>query len=73
MKKLIVCLGLVAFASVCALQAGESKDKNKGACADQAKTGCQEKSACCDKDAKKVAFKKTYDPSVKGAMLLVKK
>lgn len=70
MKRLIVCLALVAFASVSALQAGESKEKNKAACAEQAKAACQGKSACCEK---KVAFKKTYDPSVKGAMLLVKK
>jgi hypothetical protein len=63
MKKLLLCSLIAAFASVTAVQAGESSDKGKGTCADAAK------SSCC---AGKVAARKA-DVSVRGATLLVRR
>jgi len=63
MKKLLLCSIVAAFASVTAVQAGESTDKSKATCADSAKTSC-----CASK-----AVAKKADTSIRGATLLVRR
>ena len=63
MKKFILCSALAAFTCVIAVQAGETCDKNKAACAAKTTSAC---------GADKVAAKKA-DVSVRGATLLVRK
>jgi len=63
MKKLLLCSIVAAFASVTAVQAGESSDKAKSSCSESAKSSC-----CASK-----AVAKKADTSVRGATLLVRR
>jgi hypothetical protein len=63
MKKLLFLSTMCAFASVSAVQAGESSDKAKPSCSDSAKSSC-----CATK-----ATAKKADVSVRGATLLVRR
>ena len=73
MKKLLVCLSLVAALTIPAV-AGEKSEKaadkacckeKAAACPEKAKAGCKEKSAC-----KESAAKKSASANVKGAQVL---
>lgn len=79
MKKLAFCLTLAAFAMVSALQAGDGCcPASKSADTKDAQATCpmmanKEKPACCNKAALTAKAKVSFDSSVKGATLLVKK
>jgi hypothetical protein len=78
MKKVIACLMLAALVASPVALAGEGKtcDKQKGACAEKAKSSASAKADCADKGAccaqQKVA-RKTANPDAKGAMFLAKR